>query len=57
MTHFEAAKALRSRGIERADLHPWLAAQYPDGVPEAELDTIVGRLKGTTQAPRLQAVG
>lgn len=58
MTHFEAAKALRSRGIERPDLHPWLAAQYPDGVPEIELDAIVATLKGgAKQAPRLQAVG
>ena len=58
MTHFEAAKALRSRGVERPDLHPWLAAQYPDGVPEVELDTIVATLKGGgKQAPRLQAVG
>lgn len=57
LTHFEAAKALRSRGIERPDLHTWLVAQYPDGVPEAELDNVVATLRGTNQAPRLQAVG
>lgn len=57
MTHFEASKALRGRGIERADLYPWLAAQYPDGVPEVELDTIAARLRGDAPAPRLQAVG
>ncbi|MFT3759010.1 hypothetical protein [Thauera sp.] len=57
LTHFEAAKALRSRGVERPDLHPWLAAQYPDGVPESELDAIVAAMRGNTQPPRLQAVG
>jgi transposase InsO family protein len=57
LTHFEAAKALRSRGVERPDLHPWLVSRYPDGVPEAELDNIVATLRGASPAPRLQAVG
>lgn len=60
MTHFEAAKALRGRGVERPDLYPWLAANYADGVPESALDEIAARLKGAIEqktGPRLAAVG
>lgn len=57
MTHFEAAKALRGRGVERSDLHPWLVANYPDGVQEAELEHIAASLKGERTAPRLASVG
>lgn len=57
LSHFEASKALRARGVERPDLHPWLVAQYPEGVPEAALDDIVSTLRSERQAPRLQAVG
>lgn len=57
MTHFEAAKTLRAQGVTREDLYPWLAERYPDGVPEAELDTIAATLRGERNATRLQAVG
>lgn len=59
LSHFEAAKALRARGVDRPDLHPWLVATYPNGVPDADLDDIASRLKAGPQtgAPRLAAVG
>lgn len=57
LSHFEAAKALRALGVERPDLHPWLVANWPDGVKDAELPDIAARLKGERTGPRLQAVG
>ena len=57
LTHFEAAKSLRARGVEREDLYPWLVEHYPEGVPEAALDEIAATLRGEGNPARLQAVG
>ncbi|MBZ8142966.1 hypothetical protein CLD22_24115 [Rubrivivax gelatinosus] len=45
LTHFEAAKALVSRGVAMSpELVATLKTLHPDGVPETELDDLVARL-------------
>lgn len=58
LTHFEAAQALRGRGVTLPALHPWLVTHYPDGVLEEEIETIAERLRANGgEATALQAVG
>jgi hypothetical protein len=54
LSHTEAARALRALGVDRADLHPWLVANWPEGVPEAALAGIAG---ADASRPSLRAVG
>lgn len=54
LSHMEAARALRALGVDRPDLHPWLVANWPDGVPEAALAEIAG---ADADLPSLRAVG
>lgn len=54
LSHMEAARALRALGVDRPDLHPWLAANWPEGVPEAALAEIAG---ADANRPSLRAVG
>jgi len=58
LTYVEAAKILRSRlgSSWSADSLAWLKAEYPNGVPETELDAIVGRLQAPAR-PGLRLVG
>ncbi|GKS97009.1 transposase [Acidovorax sp. SUPP2825] len=45
LTHFEAAKALVSKGVAMSpELVGTLKSLHPEGVPEAELDALVARL-------------
>ncbi len=45
LTHFEAATELLRRGVQlSADKNAQIAAWYPDGVPETELDPLQQRL-------------
>ncbi|WP_312679846.1 DDE-type integrase/transposase/recombinase [Stutzerimonas nitrititolerans] len=58
LTYVEAAKILRSRlgSSWSADSLAWLKSEYPNGVPETELDAIVGRLQAPAR-PGLRLVG
>ncbi|WP_312481073.1 DDE-type integrase/transposase/recombinase [Stutzerimonas nitrititolerans] len=58
LTYVEAAKILRSRlgSSWSADSLAWLKSEYPNGVPEIELDVIVGRLQAPAR-PGLRLVG
>jgi hypothetical protein len=57
MSHVAAAKALRGRVKNwSADSLAWLKTNYPDGVPEAELDTIAATLNKPAR-PGLRVVG
>ncbi|WP_312466970.1 DDE-type integrase/transposase/recombinase [Stutzerimonas nitrititolerans] len=58
LTYVEAAKILRSRlgSSWSADSLAWLKSEYPNGVPEAELDSIVSRLQAPAR-PGLRLVG
>jgi hypothetical protein len=56
MTVAEACKALMARGISGEGLYPRIAGQYPNGVPAAELDTLIDQLTGAA-APARRAVG
>lgn len=58
MTHYEAAVALRRMGVDRPDLHPWLVANHPDGLPESDLAAVAASLTSTTpNGMHLRAVG
>ncbi|WP_213664280.1 DDE-type integrase/transposase/recombinase [Stutzerimonas stutzeri] len=58
LTYVEAAKILRARlgSSWSADSLAWLKTEYPNGVPEAELDAIVSRLQAPAR-PGLRLVG
>ncbi len=57
MSHVAAAKALRGKVKNwSADSLAWLKTNYPDGVPEAELDTIAATLNKPAR-PGLRVVG
>lgn len=57
LTHVAAAKALRGKVRSwSADSLTWLKTNYPDGVPEAELDTIAANLNKPAR-PGLRVVG
>lgn len=58
LSHVEAAKGLRARmGSEWGpESLAWLKANYPDGVPDDELDAIVTKLR-TPVRPGLRLVG
>lgn len=57
LTHVAAAKALRGKVKNwSADSLVWLKTNYPDGVPEAELDTIAATLNKPAR-PGLRVVG
>lgn len=58
LTYVEAAKILRARlgASWSADSLAWLKAEYSNGVPEAELDSIVSRLQAPAR-PGLRLVG
>lgn len=58
MTHVAAAKALRARlgDAWTAESLAWLKSNYPDGVPEDQLDAIVIKLR-TPARPGLRVVG
>lgn len=51
----DACKALMARGVAGDGLYPQIAARYPGGVPQAELDALVAEFTGTA-APALRAV-
>lgn len=57
LTHFAAAKLLKPMvgDLWTADSFAWLQSQYPDGIPEGELDTVADRFKSAR--PGLRAVG
>lgn len=45
LTHFEAATEMLRRGVQlTAERNAQIAAWYPDGVPETELDNLQHRL-------------
>jgi len=58
LSYVEAAKVLRARlgASWSADSLAWLKSEYPNGVPEAELDSIVSRLQAPAR-PGLRLVG
>lgn len=57
MTHVAAAKLLRGRVPSwSADSMAWLKSHYPNGVPEADLDSIATALNKPTR-PGLRVVG
>jgi hypothetical protein len=57
LSHVEAAKALRARlGIWNAERLAWLKTNYPNGVPEEQLDAIVQQLQAPVR-PSLRVVG
>lgn len=51
----EACKALMARGVAGDGLYPQIAARYPNGVPQTELDALAAELTGNT-APALRAI-
>ena len=51
----DACKALMARGVAGDGLYPQIAARYPDGVPQAELDALVADFTGPP-GPALRAV-
>lgn len=60
LTHIEAAKLLRRRLGSKwsAESLAWLKVEYPEGVPEADLDAIVNRLQEPqAKRPSLRLVG
>ncbi|MNR36779.1 hypothetical protein D3C85_1547450 [compost metagenome] len=57
LSHVEAAKALRARlGSWSAERLAWLKTNYPNGVPEEQLDAIVQQLQAPVR-PSLRVVG
>lgn len=58
LSHVTAAKTLRARlgDAWTAASMTWLKAQYPDGVPEDQLDAITQQLQASTR-PSLRVVG
>lgn len=57
LSHIEAAKALRARmGSWNAERMAWLKTNYPNGVPEEQLDAIVQQLQAPVR-PSLRVVG
>ncbi len=58
LSYVEAAKVLRARlgASWSADSLAWLKSEYPNGVPEAELDSIVSHLRAPAR-PGLRLVG
>lgn len=58
LSYVEAAKVLRARlgAFWSADSLAWLKSEYPNGVPEAELDSIVSHLRAPAR-PGLRLVG
>lgn len=52
----EACRALMARGVPGDGLYPKVSGLYPDGVPPAELESLIDRLTGKTLPP-LRAVG
>ncbi|MNE33672.1 hypothetical protein D3C80_1273570 [compost metagenome] len=57
LSHVEAAKALRARmGDWNTERMAWLKTNYPNGVPEEQLDAIVQQLQAPVR-PSLRVVG
>lgn len=51
----DGAKRLRAMGVETPDLYAWLSQRYPQGIAEADIESIAARLSGT-EAARIRAV-
>lgn len=57
LTHFEAARELRRRGVEmNPERNAHVATWYPEGVPEDQIDALQARLERAAR-PALRVVG
>ncbi|HCA6418100.1 TPA: integrase, partial [Pseudomonas aeruginosa] len=59
LSHPAAAKILRARldGVWSPESMLWLKSNYPDGVLEDQLDSIVEQLQAASSRPALRVVG